>query len=989
MSSETEVCMLDAGIKDLSELNFSLGVTNLNLHCNIIDSMNWLSRLTTLKHLDLSSNRIGQIRGLSSCHLLQTLNLSCNLIEKVEGIHDLKILRKMVLSYNQITDLSGLKGFNLETHQLKHVELHGNKISSLKHITGCLLNSNCISQLCFAKGSDGNPVCDNSIYISSIFSQLPWLESLDGKDKNGRIVKKLPTDDMPGLDDYLAFMNFTEEEVNCAVESFTDFSTPKIDTICQKVMKNGQTVHVSTNQQMPHGESQSVNISNENESSKDSELLEDKLTYIVNLCANKLVGEMKLRGANKSLTESSIESTTEDSEPQIVEIKKEISQKENKDSRTNLGMRKVQITKKGKRNCHKEEVGKTVVTKLVLDRQVQGSSDDEKTLGLLNEINCERERRYKAEQSSRKLLEDIRLMEERLNEAKKIYEAAICSTTKLNRELCTEKQEHAKSKTLCTNLKSENEMIKTELQEIKNFIQIKEKTSKSFEETIRSLKKQEARNELVYKKHLNKFLLEKDKQIQDHGMMEAAFKKQKDQIMQLQELLVSREQEHKISQSNKVLIGSEEFREMIKKELTMCEARYSEINETSIKQIKEKEWEYETLEDEFRMALQIEAKRYKELYSLQETTVEELHLLKTEFESLSLKEAKSKNILSEFTALVKEQKARIYEINKCKCDMQGQYKERICQMEAELSTLRKNNSKVDNLQQDKERMTAHICAQESVIQGLRSERKLWGQELAEQGASLSQERGRLDARLEAQQKEIIFLQKQLDESHDSLRIKSKLVEDQTDSIKSLKEEIIKISTEKEKMINNTEKEIDGLKNEIDNVKEHNNELLDSVNHLTTRKEELKSRLIFVEESLEKSKCEENLLKTKWDERNKLINQFEEKVIKMKNNFDEKENKLINEKNMEIDRANDAEDKVKEYENKYKIELAAMKHDFNLETRKIIVQKESEIQKAKEHVMRVEEEMRIVLSETNSQKKNLERRLTSLSKAFSELQQDLS
>ena len=35
--------------------------------------------------------------------------------------------------------------------------------------------------------------------------------------------------------------------------------------------------------------------------------------------------------------------------------------------------------------------------------------------------------------------------------------------------------------------------------------------------------------------------------------------------------------------------------------------------------------------------------------------------------------------------------------------------------------------------QDKNRMSAHIKGQDSIIQGLRSERKLWGQELAQQG----------------------------------------------------------------------------------------------------------------------------------------------------------------------------------------------------------------------------------------------------------------
>lgn len=35
--------------------------------------------------------------------------------------------------------------------------------------------------------------------------------------------------------------------------------------------------------------------------------------------------------------------------------------------------------------------------------------------------------------------------------------------------------------------------------------------------------------------------------------------------------------------------------------------------------------------------------------------------------------------------------------------------------------------------QDKERLAAHIRGQESVVQGLRAEKKLWGQELAQQG----------------------------------------------------------------------------------------------------------------------------------------------------------------------------------------------------------------------------------------------------------------
>lgn len=46
--------------------------------------------------------------------------------------------------------------------------------------------------------------------------------------------------------------------------------------------------------------------------------------------------------------------------------------------------------------------------------------------------------------------------------------------------------------------------------------------------------------------------------------------------------------------------------------------------------------------------------------------------------------------------------------------------------------------------QDKERLAAHIRGQESVVQGLRAERKLWGQELAQQGKVCYKEPSRTD-----------------------------------------------------------------------------------------------------------------------------------------------------------------------------------------------------------------------------------------------------
>ena len=90
-----------------------------------------------------------------------------------------------------------------------------------------------------------------------------------------------------------------------------------------------------------------------------------------------------------------------------------------------------------------------------------------------------------------------------------------------------------------------------------------------------------------------------------------------------------------------------------------------------------------------------------------------------------------------------------------------------------------------------------MTAQESVIAGLREERQLWGKELAHQGiaaahihthtpfhpshlhtlpgATLAQDRGRMEAQVEALLQEVKGLHQQTERDRDNLRIKEKVI----------------------------------------------------------------------------------------------------------------------------------------------------------------------------------------------------------------------
>nr|KAG5693086.1 hypothetical protein BaRGS_014036 [Batillaria attramentaria] len=141
-------------------------------------------------------------------------------------------------------------------------------------------------------------------------------------------------------------------------------------------------------------------------------------------------------------------------------------------------------------------------------------------------------------------------------------------------------------------------------------------------------------------------------------------------------------------------------------------------------------------------------------------------------------------------SLVKEQKGRIAELSRAKHEQATQYRERVDELEASVGEARKRMVQFELLKQESVRLQSTVHAQESVIQGLKAERRLWGQELAQQGASLSQDRGRLEAKIETLEQEVATLKKQLDKETDLVKIKTKMVDDQTETIRKLKEELL-------------------------------------------------------------------------------------------------------------------------------------------------------------------------------------------------------
>lgn len=100
--------------------------------------------------------------------------------------------------------------------------------------------------------------------------------------------------------------------------------------------------------------------------------------------------------------------------------------------------------------------------------------------------------------------------------------------------------------------------------------------------------------------------------------------------------------------------------------------------EVIVEQYKQKVLEqqtaYKSLEDEFRMALKIEAERYQELHRSYNDVCSSVETSRQTAITAVQKEQRATSIVSELTAIVKEQKGRITELNKSKMEVVGQLK---------------------------------------------------------------------------------------------------------------------------------------------------------------------------------------------------------------------------------------------------------------------------------------------------------------------------
>uniref|UniRef100_A0A8C3XGS4 Leucine-rich repeat and coiled-coil domain-containing protein 1 n=1 Tax=Cyanoderma ruficeps TaxID=181631 RepID=A0A8C3XGS4_9PASS len=1012
-----ELSLMDKGVKSLRDVSLSSDLHTLNAHCNLIARIEGLDHLRNLQHLDLSSNQIRRIEGLGSLAKLRTLSLSCNLLTEVEGLEKLFNLTMLNLSYNRIHDLSGFRSLHGTRHKISHIYLHSNCVSNLSHLLQCMKGLHCLTNLTLERNGKANPVCHTAGYRETVLQSLPQLTALDGRNISGESVDLAEENcsDFQCLEDILASL------VSSGCPSSQDqnsvplpLATPHIDQALAQFRQRTKTpvqgATSSSTELVSSSEPEKTEL-DKIHSEMRMKRIEDQILQILQKVSDSSRQEaapsaLKAKRDIDPTSESENESGKENSKKVLKGSKIPTFRKNAVSTKGHASHLKKKITdreeKKSSSKCpcssqtdsHFEVVGRKAEILTVRQSNMEKAEEchsnpiEESTYrALIQELDQEKERRWKAEQAEKKLLEHVSELQKHAKEEKNIQSMTIYTTDRLKELILKERDAKARLQADVQQLKGEIERLTNELNQARNKEAEYQKALQALEETLSKMETQRLQQRAVEMKQVQEAELKASANEREVQLLRISVRQQKEKVKQLHELLVLREQEQRKEFGTRVALNGPEFQEALSKEMAKEEQRH----EQQVRELQEKinmsNQKYRELEDEFRLALTIEANRFKEVKQGFEKVSADLDEHKQALFELEQREKYMASLIQDLTNLVEEQKAKIAELTKSNEEATTNLKCRTGELETAIEEDKQKSVQVELLKKENRKLLSQLTAQESVIDGLKMERKVWGQELAEQGAHLAQDRGKLEAKIEVLTNEIDTLKKQKEQDSDTIKIKTKIVDDQTETIRRLKEGL----QEKDKQIKKHHEENREaqklLRVQLDDKAAECAKLMEKLERQNERKKELKQLLEEKEVELDDIKNAYSALQKRWQGKGELLSQLEVQVKQMKENFDFKEKKLIEERNKSLQTQRIAVQKLHEMENAFRKQLESVLAAHQEELFHLKNEKEKQIEAANEKVYSVEEEMRELLQEMASNKKAMENKIRRLTHALNDIQQD--
>ncbi|XP_070078167.1 leucine-rich repeat and coiled-coil domain-containing protein 1 isoform X4 [Equus caballus] len=965
-SSCADVCFMDKGLRGISELSLDSTLHAINLHCNNISKIEAIDHVWNLRHLDLSSNQITQIEGLDTLTKLCTLNLSCNLITKIEGL----------------MPLHGIK------HKLRYLDLHSNCIDSIHHLLQCLVGLHFLTNLILEKNGEDNPVCRIPGYRAVMLQTLPQLRILDCKNIFGEPVgvSEMDSSQLQCFESLLDNLVSSDSPLNISEDEITDgvpVVTPPITEItaldqCASAPADaGLTSFISA---CPSSEPEKTSNSLiDNVPEKDLRPKRDTDVTSESDFGNRKECNKKIPRRSKipcySRTIQTIKHHSKNNSP-LTSCNRKMKQPFFKELYIRSSIVNSNIL---------EESGEQKTELVKVDNS---SSEDTTYRALIEQLDQEREKRWKAEQAEKKLMDYIDELHKHASEKEDLHSLALLTTDRLKEIIFKERNSKVQLEVMVHRLQSEVKKLTIELIKARDQQEDHIRHLRILEKALEKMERQKRQQQAAQMRLIQEVELKATAADREINLLRTSLHQEKEQVQQLHELLALKEQEHRKELETNEFFSDAEFQEALAKEIAKEERKHEE----EIKEYQEKinvlNQQYVDLENEFRIALTVEAKRFKDVKDGFENVATELAKSKHALVWAQRKENESSSLIKDLTCMVKEQKTKLAEVSKLKQETAANLQNQINTLEILIEDDKQKSIQIELLKHEKIQLISELAAKESLIYGLRTERKVWGRELAQQGSSLAKRRGKLEAQIESLCRENESLRKTNQRDNDALRIKCKIIDDQTETIGKLKcclqerEDQIKILEGKIHEIEKcTQEQLDEKSSQLDDI-------VEKLEKHNARKEKLKQQLKVKELELEEIRKAYSTLNQKWHDKGELLSHLEMQVKEVKEKFENKEKKLRTERDKSLELQKDTMEKLHSMDDAFKKQIQAIVEAHQAEILQLANEKQKYIDCANSKVHQVEEEMRGLLEETCKNKKAMEEKINQLAIALKEIQQEM-
>nr|XP_007999185.2 leucine-rich repeat and coiled-coil domain-containing protein 1 isoform X1 [Chlorocebus sabaeus] len=1012
-SSCGDVCFMDKGLQSISELSLDSTLHAVNLHSNNISKIEAIDHIWNLRHLDLSSNQISRIEGLHTLTKLCTLNLSCNLITKVEGLEELINLTRVNLSYNHINDLSGLIPLHGIKHKLRYIDLHSNCIDSIHHLLQCTIGLHFLTNLILEKDGDDNPVCRLPGYRAVILQTLPQLRILDCKNIFGEPVNLAEINSsqlqcLEGLLDNLVSsdspLNISEDEIIDRMPVITapidelvpleQFASPPSDAVLTSFMSVCQSSE-------PEKSNHESDLQNEIKLQK----LDDQILQLLNETCNSIDNVPEKDPRPKRDTDITSESDYGN--------RKECNKKVPRRSKIPYYAKTIQTIKHHNKNCNsfvscnrkmkppylkelyvssslancpmlpESEKPKTEIIKVD-----KSHSEDNTYQSLVEQLDEEREKRWRAEQAENKLMDYIDELHKHANEKDDIHSLALLTTDRLKEIIFRERNSKGQLEVMVHKLQNEIKKLTVELMKAKDQQEDHLKHLRTLEKSLEKMERQKRQQQAAQIRLIQEVELKASAADREIHLLRTSLHREREQVQQLHELLALKEQEHRKELETREFFTDTEFQDALAKEIAKEEKKHEQVIKEYQEKIDVLSQQYMDLENEFRIALTVEARRFQDVKDGFENVATELAKSKHALIWAQRKENESSSLIKDLTCMVKEQKTKLAEVSKLKQETAANLQNQINTLEILIEDDKQKSIQIELLKHEKVQLISELAAKESLIFGLRTERKVWGHELAQQGSSLAQNRGKLEAQIESLSRENECLRKTNESDSDALKIKCKIIDDQTETIRKLKDCL----QEKDEHIKRLQEKITEIEKctqeQLDEKSSQLDEILEKLERHNERKEKLKQQLKGKEVELEEIRKAYSTLNRKWHDKGELLCHLETQVKEVKEKFENKEKKLKAERDKSIELQKNAMEKLHSMDDAFKKQVDAIVEAHQAEIAQLANEKQKCIDSVNLKVHQIEKEMRELLEETCKNKRTMEAKIKQLAFALSEIQQDM-